>query len=143
MPLPVELLSFEGTKIDGVNHLIWTTLSEINNDFFIVERSKDGVNFEEISVINGQGNVNTPTFYEITDENHDDCINYYRLTQTDFNGVLTTFNVVAIDNTKKKLKGFKMAINVLGQQVDTTTKGIVILIYENGRPTNYKKLSIN
>lgn len=57
-PLPVELISFSGEQKNSYNQINWSTITENNNNFFILEKSYDAINFEEISKINGFGNSN-------------------------------------------------------------------------------------
>lgn len=86
-PLPVELLFFDAKlnnerKVD----LIWQTASEHNNDYFSIERSQDGENFEVITIVPGAGNSNDLLSYLSKDENPFPGISYYRLKQTDYDG---------------------------------------------------------
>jgi len=95
-PLPIELLSFDA-QVEGDNVLVnWKTASEQNNDYFIVERSKDGLNAERIGTIEGAGNSNEVLNYEFVDQNPYSGTSYYRLTQVDFNGESETFDWVAV-----------------------------------------------
>lgn len=82
--LPVELLSFNGIAEDHYNLLEWTTASERDNDYFIVEKQK-GNTFEEIAKVDGSGNSSIVRYYSAKDM-HPDNMNYYRLKQVDFNG---------------------------------------------------------
>lgn len=85
-PLPVTWLAFTGTT-DGRHHTLnWATASEINNDFFEIQRSVDGRNFSAIAKIEGSGNSNTRTEYSYTDKMAPVGRVYYRLRQVDFNG---------------------------------------------------------
>jgi hypothetical protein len=70
--LPVELLTFEATKQNDFNSLDFVTNTEINNDYFIIQRSNDGIFFEDITEINGNGSKNLPTFYNYKDYNFKD-----------------------------------------------------------------------
>lgn len=85
-PLPVELIRFDVIRQSDKVSLHWTTATEINNDYFTVERSADGLQFSELSVIDGAGNSVTPIDYVIDDLHPLKGINYYRLKQTDFDG---------------------------------------------------------
>ena len=96
-PLPVTLLSFSGENINNVNHLYWTTASEINNDFFTILKSFGGNNFEPIAKISGAGNSRQPLNYSFDDINPSKGINYYMLQQTDFNGESTMSRTIAIN----------------------------------------------
>ena len=85
-PLPIELISFEArngvTEVD----LFWSTATEINNDYFTVERTMDGENFEVVGMVDGAGNSSTTLSYSLVDPEPLDGVSYYRLKQTDFNG---------------------------------------------------------
>ena len=65
------------------------TQTEINNDFFTVERSENGINFESIQITEGAGNSNNPLSYHFTDKHPLEGKSYYRLKQTDFDGNFT------------------------------------------------------
>lgn len=92
--LPVELLSFKATaqgkykiKID------WSTAAELNNHFFTLQRSTDGLHFSSISKIYGQGDSHQKTNYTFTDEMHAYAIIYYKLLQTDIDGRTTDLGI--------------------------------------------------
>ncbi|MDN5199955.1 BNR-repeat neuraminidase N-terminal domain-containing protein [Fulvivirgaceae bacterium BMA10] len=97
-PLPVTWLSFEAVLDNGKVHLDWKTASEINNDFFEIQRSEDGRNFEVIGSVNGNGTVNEISTYSFTDKTPLFGGSLYRLRQIDFDGQFDFSNVVAIDN---------------------------------------------
>ncbi len=92
-PLPVELTSFEVSCESGKVAITWTTQSEINNDFFVLEKSYDAQVFFELTTIAGAGNSNVVNTYSVTDENPEAGTVYYRLKQVDFNGA-TTFHQI-------------------------------------------------
>ena len=95
-PLPIELISFNAhIDVDQVE-LAWVTSSEINNDFFTIERSVDTKLWEEVVVINGAGNSNQLISYYETDYFPYEGVSYYRLKQTDFNGAFTYSNIVPV-----------------------------------------------
>jgi len=83
--LPIELIQFKATKVGAYVQLDWSTATEINNDYFTVERSVDGENFEVILTEKGAGNSSTQKDYRRYDEQPRVGYNYYRLSQTDFN----------------------------------------------------------
>jgi type IX secretion system substrate protein len=96
-PLPIELISFTATAIDNKEVLCkWITATEINNDYFTVERSRDGNEFEEAGKIDGAGNSTSVLNYSLTDYNPYKGISYYRLKQTDFNGDYSYPQVVTV-----------------------------------------------
>lgn len=84
--LPIELLNFEAVMNNTVVDLDWTTATETNNDFFTIERTRDGKDFEPVAVVNGSGTTSQPHSYATKDMKPYDGVSYYRLRQTDFNG---------------------------------------------------------
>ncbi len=95
-PLPIELLSFEANfNIDKVD-LRWITSSEVNNNFFTIERSKDALTWEEVLQTQGAGNSNVNIEYFESDYNPHEGVSYYRLKQTDFDGNFEYFNIVPV-----------------------------------------------
>lgn len=97
--LPITLIHFKGTVIEnGKNLLEWSTSSEINNDYFTIERSANASDFNAIRTINGAGNSNVQLNYNFVDDSPNAGINYYRLKQTDFNGDYAYSEIIAINN---------------------------------------------
>jgi Secretion system C-terminal sorting domain len=99
-PLPVSLLYFDAKKADLKNVICtWVTVSETGNNYFEVERSADGVHFTSIGFVAGAGNSTQQLTYSFTDANPLKGISYYRLKQTDFNGLFqySGWSVVSFD----------------------------------------------
>jgi hypothetical protein len=95
-PLPVTLTNFEvNCNIEKVD-IVWATQSEINNDYFVVEKSYDGQEFFELETISGAGNSNSPINYTATDNNTNTLV-YYRLKQVDFDGT-TSYSTIKTTN---------------------------------------------
>ncbi len=131
-PLPIELVNFDGLETNGYNLLYWNTASEHNNDYFTLERSLNGDNWKGIIKISGAGNSQLNISYSYLDKSFESGkINYYRLLQTDFNGEQKLYDPISIDNTKS-VKNIVKYINILGQEIDEHTKGVVFEIYGNG-----------
>jgi len=97
-PLPIELLSFTGYEERKINQLEWTTSTEINNDLFTIQRSLNGADFYTIGTLPGAGNSNSTKHYTFSDDDPALGINYYRLKQTDFDGVFSYSHTIAISN---------------------------------------------
>jgi len=95
--LPVELVNFSGNT-KGQNALLsWTTLSELNHDYFVVEHSTDGINFREVDVVNGNGNnSDTKKEYSITHYDAIFGVNFYRLRQVDLDGKVEYSEVIQL-----------------------------------------------
>lgn len=85
-PLPVELLTFIAEKNDKTVLVSWTTATETNNDYFVIEKTTDFVHFSEVTQIDAAGNSNMLINYSITDYQPFSGVSYYRLQQTDFSG---------------------------------------------------------
>jgi fibronectin-binding autotransporter adhesin len=94
-PLPVELRSFDAACAEGQVELEWITESEINNERFTVCRSSDLQIWEEILTLPGAGNSNALLTYTAVDERPNDGINYYRLTQADYDGAFEVLKTVS------------------------------------------------
>jgi hypothetical protein len=77
--------------------LEWTTASEINNDYFAVERSLDGLSFQEIDQVQGKGNSQSEQTYQFWDRQVLSGTVYYRLRQVDFDGTATYHPIVVVD----------------------------------------------
>ncbi len=95
--LPIDLVYFNAQLKDEQVNISWTTISEINNAEFIIEKSTDGKIFIEIDRIKGAGNSRNLIQYQTKDYNPENGINYYRLTQIDFDGKSETFEIKAIE----------------------------------------------
>lgn len=87
--LPVLLDQFSAKKNKENVDLNWQTYSELNNDYFIVERSKDAKNWQSIGEIKGNGTTNEKIRYHHTDEAPLKGLNFYRLMQVDMDGTST------------------------------------------------------
>lgn len=95
--LPVELISFNGEcDNNGTVQILWNTASEMNNDYFLLERSIDGIKWQTVNTIKGAGNSNMPINYSTIDETTGSRT-YYRLQQTDFDGKSTYSSVVEVN----------------------------------------------
>lgn len=95
--IPVELSSFTATVVNGKVRLDWYTASETNNTGFVIQKSQDGVNFQDIYFIGGNGTTTQRNIYSYTDENVSFGVYYYRLKQIDMDGTINYLNVVAVD----------------------------------------------
>lgn len=94
--LPVTLLHFTAKASAGQVLINWATASELNNDYFTVERSDDGVTFNTIATVVGAGTTNNVQHYESIDA-LPNYVAYYRLKQTDFDGTTTYSPIVVIN----------------------------------------------
>lgn len=95
-PLPIELIEFRGEILNGISHLYWTTNSELNNDYFTVEHSIDGINFTKVVKQKGAGNSSTQINYQGQHLQPQIGLNYYKLRQTDYNGTYSHSEVITL-----------------------------------------------
>jgi hypothetical protein len=89
--LPVELVKFDVAEENSIVRISWTTASEINNDYFTIERSGDAINWKELEQTDGSGNSTQYLDYAIIDPFPLSGTSYYRLKQTDFDGKISVF----------------------------------------------------
>jgi len=98
-PLPVSLVYFAGVYREESRsiELKWTTASELNNDYFSLERSTDGVKFELLTTLKGKGTTPATNRYRFEDVDVARNVYYYRLSQTDFDGTTEFLRVIRVD----------------------------------------------
>lgn len=130
-PLPIELVYIIGKKYNNVNYIEWKVASQINNDYFTIERSSNGIDWYDVYIQKGEGNTTQEKTYTFFDKSYSRNINYYRLKQTDYNGASEHSKIISIDNRIKNRDILKV-INLMGQEVDEAYKGLVIIHYSNG-----------
>jgi hypothetical protein len=97
--LPVSWLSFSASMKEKMVELTWSTAVEINNDFFDLVRSDDGINYKSIGKIGGNGNSTVVNFYTFLDTDPEPGISYYRLLQVDYDGKQNPSDIVAVFNS--------------------------------------------
>jgi hypothetical protein len=98
--LPVSLMSFEVIPLEDFLLFNWTTYSEVQNDYFLIEESADGINFHEAAKIQGAGNSNDLRYYQLELKRLSQE-RYYRLRQVDWNGHEEVISsVVYVDGNK-------------------------------------------
>jgi Secretion system C-terminal sorting domain len=96
-PLPITLSEFNASlSKEGVD-LSWTTLSEENADFFEVEKSINGYDFNKIGKIVAHGNSISRNDYYFLDQNANFSRAYYRLKNVDVGGVFTHSNIISVE----------------------------------------------
>jgi hypothetical protein len=138
-PLPIQLLTFDAKLTsDKQVDLSWVTASETNNDFFTLEKTRDGVSFETVAIVDGAGNSTSKLHYDRIDNNPYTGRSYYRLKQTDFNGKYAYSSIVAIENAnqeKNQLTIFpnpspdgSVNINIQGNQSEQVTIQLIDLL---------------
>lgn len=96
--IPVEMLDFSVTCNNDDAILKWSTASEKNNDYFTVERSADGTNYQPIGFVMGAGSSSTIQNYSFADTDALSGTSFYRLKQTDFDGTTEVFSPVSLSS---------------------------------------------
>lgn len=132
--LPIELVSFDGYNYNTYNYITWVCASELNNDYFRLERSTDAVTWTQVAIVDGAGTANVGTFYSHKDYSFEKGVyNYYRLTQVDFNGQEETFSIIVVNNINLSEKKVIRVVNMMGEEVDPNiADGILIYYYSDG-----------
>ena len=103
-PLPIEMTSFSVKKIGQTVNIQWVTASEINCSHFELQRSIDGINYENIYKINAT-NTQTKNSYQFNDDNlpKQADMAYYRIKQIDNDGTEAISAVRTIGIDRKNL----------------------------------------
>lgn len=145
-PLPIELISFTGEGFSSYNHLKWTTAQEINNDYFVIMRSSDGITYEEIGFVDGAGNSSQINNYEFIDNDFENEVSYYRLKQVDYDGKSSYSNTISIHSTSSNIVSFfpNPATNVLNINIDNKINETLTIKYVNvlGSNTIIEKINV-
>jgi alpha-tubulin suppressor-like RCC1 family protein len=95
-PLPISLLNFDAQLQDKKVYITWSTLDEIGNDYFTIQKSINEINFTDVGQLKANSNSLTQTNYAMIDHNPSKGISYYRLKQTDLTGEFTYTNTKRI-----------------------------------------------
>lgn len=102
IPLPIILASYSGHCWDNEVTLVWSTYSEMNNDYYLIEISHDGMNWDVVDSIPGAGTSNNINEYSATYFSNR-FTNYFRLKQIDFDGTEALFNPILINCEEESL----------------------------------------
>jgi len=113
-PLPIELLNFNAVYNGKDVDLMWTTASEINNDYFTVQRSPDGFSFYDLQNVKGEGNSATTKQYSAKDKHPLNGLSYYQLKQTDFDGTTSLSQIVPVKISRDGLSVLFVSTNADG-----------------------------
>ena len=96
-PLQINLIRFTAKEDQGNAKLNWATASEKDNDYFIVRKTKDGINFRDIGKVKGAGSASYLNQYSFIDTDLEQGVTYYQIIQVDFDGGQTESWLVAVD----------------------------------------------
>ncbi len=125
--MPVTLLNFTSALLNKTVKLQWQTATEINSNYFVIERSSDGINFSGIGKVNAAGNSNSLKQYSFLD-NNPLSVNYYRLKEADFNGSVSYSKILQVNMPQSQ------ALNIIGNPVQHVLQ---LQINASSSQTNY------
>lgn len=104
--LPIKLSSFTGEQKAGTIELKWSTATELNFDYIILQKSDDGRTFNNVTKVQGHGTTSVAHDYSFVDNTPFLGVNYYRLISVDYDNYQETFKVIAIDYNGDKAVSF-------------------------------------
>jgi len=150
-PLPIVLNSFDVTLFNSDVSIVWETQSEINNDYFTVEKSTDGIHYEFLTRVDGAGNSVESIQYSTIDPNPYRGVSYYRLRQTDFNGKVEVFEPKSVQygvsNSITQSKVYPNPVNQ-GEAINieflsATAAPLELYLYNvNGALLSFEKMNV-
>jgi hypothetical protein len=121
--LPIELIAFKGECNNQNIILNWSTATETNNDFYSIERSLDGINWQFVAKVEGAGNSISLNNYSFIDVEPYNGISYYRLKQTDFNEKFKYSNIIDIEKCGKDVDEIDIFPNPANKIINLSFKG--------------------
>lgn len=137
--LPVELMSFHSYCYEEATKIYWSTASETNHDYFLLQKSSDGNFFETIETVKSSGQKSALTQYEFTDMEQIKTVVYYRLVQVDLNGESKTYDPIA---TACK-SGEQNQLSIEAIQLNSTDEFKVSYFAPNERETTLEVYDIS
>ena len=133
--LPVTWLSFTADLKDEKVFAQWSTASEINNDYFTLEKSKDGKIFEAVGKVKGAGNSTEMHEYRFIDSHPFPGLSYYRLKQTDFDGHFSYNQMVPVFNKDKNITWYMFPNPATDQiKIASTADGLPNTVFQLFNP---------
>jgi hypothetical protein len=147
---PIELIGFSANFVTDKVVLDWTTATELNNDYFTIEKSVDGFNFDVLTTVPGAGNSSVQHSYSTVDNNPAKGVSYYRLKQTDYDGHFEYFDAVAVDNENAGYTGFSFNIfpnpnegTSIHMSINAAKKEeILVVVYDISGRESYSKIIV-
>ena len=121
-PLGLEVITLNGEEYKGFNLLNWKSSLELNAQNYIIERSFDGINFEQIGIVASNGMSIEESSYSFKDLNPKNGYNYYRVTMTHNNSANITSEVIGINQR------YQTELNMLECYPNPTKDKLTILV---------------
>jgi FG-GAP-like repeat len=130
-PVPLQLLSFTGKLSDKNIVLNWTTTNEVNTDYFIVERSINGLSFSNDGTVSSMNNPSIIHNYQYQVKNPVNGLNYFRLKMVDKDGKFTYSNIIKIQTGA--VNTFSVLSNPVKDNLSMTglKRGATLALYDN------------
>lgn len=146
-PLPVELIDFTAKMINRSVELNWTTAVEIDNHYFEVEKSNDGIMFESVGIIMGAGNSSIEISYSMKDVSPFVGVSYYRLKQVDYSGKISYSAVkeVSVDKAieatvfPNPVTAYEFYLSMLGEKYEE----VLLVLYDPNGVEVFSKLIVS
>jgi len=129
--LPVELLSFVVEPYNESASLRWVTASELNNKYFVIERSVDCKEWSEVGRKIGTGTSNNMTHYAHIDLLMKSGVYYYRLSQQDYDGKVREVAIASVMVNAMKRKEVAR-YGLTGVKVDENYRGVIFILFDDG-----------
>ncbi|MCB0738038.1 MAG: hypothetical protein KDC92_11035, partial [Bacteroidetes bacterium] len=146
-PLPVELIYFNGNWNGELAELSWATSMELNNDYFEVQWSINGLNYQTLETVKGHGTTDLRQLYSFTHLNPENK-NFYRLKQVDFNGDFEYSAIVALNRDVSESISFKAYPNPFAESLNISVQtpkeqvGILLVLNANGQEILRKDVNL-
>lgn len=147
--LPVELSHFQAKQVQTGIELSWETLQETNNRHFVIERSNDGLQFESLGMVPGEGHASSPRQYAFQDHPSKGGSYFYRLKQVDYSGE-HTYSQTLVVHFQALEEQFSLYVDPVQEtlaviaQDDLANQAISLLIYDpSGRIVSQKPVPIS
>ncbi len=144
--LPVLWNYFKADVLEDLIKISWGTSTEIDNDYFSLERSTDGIVFTELARVNGAGNTRASMRYSFDDRNPVDGYAYYRVLQSNYDGKVEYSDLMAVKFEKPSSSEFELYPNpVRGQEVyinfqDLPEEKFLVVLYDQLGRTVFSKV---
>lgn len=142
--LPEILLSFDAIYDNVKVELTWSSNTELNNNLYVVERSKDAMNFEAVTTVKSFGNNSNLISYFDVDNTPFEGKSYYRLTQIDKNGAVLSSRLVSVNNTSTA-NASQQTINQeeLSKQLNTVNQEVLVVLRNEKGEDAYSKVLVD
>ncbi len=130
--LPIQLLDMYGHAYEKMNQLSWSTASEENNDYFVIEKSTNGSDFKAIGTVKGNGNSTSRHTYSFNDFDINLAIVYYKLFQINFDGTKMEIGTIEMKRQASNVTCHpNPSKDELNFTFNTTYDGNIIINYIN------------